>query len=127
MSKQREYRRIITSFTFFDIPKLEEEEIRQALEDPRWDWHKDCDGCTAVSEAGWPSKYFPPCVRHDYDWFVGNDMIKAQNRFYRLNRCYGMGRCRASVRYVGTYAGWICYGWWRNRVFGYIPANKKEK
>ena len=109
-----ERRRIEASFRLFDVPEWARVLVREAMDDPRWDWYLDCDGCTAVSEAYWPTKYFPPCLRHDFDWYVGNPVWPANLRFYRLQRLYRMTRFRAGLRFVGVTFGWYAWFKWKH-------------
>ena len=106
---ETEYRRVIESFDVFSIPAPMRAEIREALDSPLWDWFKDCDGCTCVSEVYWPTKYFPPCLRHDFDCATGHNGLQASQRFYRIQRAYGMGRLHAGLRFVGVTVAW--YAW----------------
>jgi len=105
--------RIIESFDVLNVPEGIQALIREALDSPKWDWFKDCDGCTAVSEVYWPTIYFPPCLRHDFDWATGNGGWASNVRFYRIQRAYGMGRLRAGVRFVGVTVAWYTAFWWR--------------
>lgn len=93
----------------FDLPKDAAGEILECLHSLDWDWWEDCDGCTCVSEPGWPSKYYPPCVRHDFDWFTGHGGWLSNARFLRLNRLYCMEGWRANLRWAGVTVAW--YGW----------------
>ena len=113
-TKERERARIVESFDVFGLGERERGEILEALDSPKWDWYRDCDGCTLVSEVYWPNKYFPPCLRHDFDFLTGKDGMAANARFYRIMRAYGMTRARAAVRWLGVTLGW--FGWfkWRN-------------
>lgn len=108
LDRQSEYARILASFEVLSVPADARAEILEALHAPNWDWFTQCDGCTAVSEVYWPTRYFPPCLRHDYDWAVGNPIPAANLRFYRLQRIYGMSRFRASLRFAGVT---LAYGW----------------
>jgi hypothetical protein len=116
LTREKERARILASFTMFCVPENERAEILEALDSPAWDWFNDCDGCTAVSEAYWPTRYFPPCLRHDYDYFVGNPIHPTQARFYRLSRRYRMTKARAGVRWIGVYVGWYAFLKWRNMI-----------
>jgi len=113
--KWKEYRRIVGSFDFYELDEATREEIAECLHDEAsWDWYEDCDGCTAVSEPGWPSKFFPPCVRHDYDWCTGRGGWESNARFRRLNKLYRMEVWRATVRWVGVTVAWYAlYKWIR--------------
>lgn len=48
-------------------------------------------GCTCVSEMYWPTKYFPPCLRHDFDWQTGNGGWEANTRSetFKMERATG--------------------------------------
>ena len=62
LNRMTEYKRIIESFDLLNVPAGVRVLVREALDSPRWDWFKDCDGCTGVSEMYWPTIYFPPWV-----------------------------------------------------------------
>ncbi len=109
--RAREYRRIVASFDVLDVPEGARAEIMEALESSAWDWFRDCDGCTGVSEIYWPTRYFPPCLRHDFDCALGNGGLEASRRFYRLMRAYGVNRVQAGVRAAGVTLAW--YGWFK--------------
>ena len=112
-TREEERARIVESFGVFGLGERARAEILEALDSDRWDWYADCDGCTLVSEVYWPNKYFPPCLRHDFDFMTGKDGPAANARFYRLQRAYGMGRFRASIRWIGVTAAW--FGWYKWR------------
>lgn len=114
--RKRERDRIVESFVVLSIPLRERAEILEAINSDKWDWYKDCDGCTAVTEVYWPNKYFPPCVRHDFDWGTGKGGIEANARFYRIQQAYGMSRVRAGARWLGVTVSW--FGWykWYRRI-----------
>jgi len=114
LDRQEEYHRILDSFALFDVSQDVRALVTEALDSPRWDWFRDCDGCTGVSEVYWPNIYFPPCLRHDFDCKIGNNGWQTSRRFYRIQRAYGMGVLRAGGRFVGVTAAW--YGW--NKWFG---------
>ncbi len=136
ITREKEHARILASFELFSVPDDERAEILEALkpveqrrrealdrgEDPDlvpdWDWFRDCDGCTCVSEDFWPTKYFPPCLRHDFDWAVGNPIFRSNGRFYRLSRRYQLTKARAGLRWFGVTAAWFLYFRWtpRNRA-----------
>lgn len=113
LDRETERARIIRSFDVFSIPAPMRAEIREALESSLWDWFRDCDGCTAVSELYWPTIYFPPCLRHDFDCATGRNGWQASVRFYRIQRAYGVGRFRAGLRAAGVTLAWV--GWLRWR------------
>jgi hypothetical protein len=108
-----EYHRIVESFDVFSVPAEMRLEILEAVDSPAWDWYRDCDGCTCVSEVYWPTKYFPPCLRHDFDCATGHNGIGASRRFYRIQRAYGMPAVRAGARAVGVTVAWYCWLKWR--------------
>jgi len=104
-----EYHRIIESFDVLSVPRDIQVLIREALDSKSWDWFKECDGCTCVSEMYWPTKYFPPCLRHDFDWQTGHGGWRSNVRFYRIQRAYGMSVLWAGVRAAGVTVAW--FGW----------------
>lgn len=128
-SKWREYRyRIVESFDFFEVPQDEQQEILVCLHDDiSWDWYRDCDGCTAVSEPGWPSRYYPPCIRHDYDWQTGNGGWKSNARFLRLNKKYRMEGWRANIRWLGVTVAWYSWFKWYNIMAGSRSKRRKRR
>jgi len=111
---RRERERIVLSFDVLNIPENLRKDILEALDSKKWDWYTECDGCTAVSEAYWPTKYFPPCLRHDFDYATGRGGIAASIRFYNLQRAYGMSRTRSGVRAAAVTVVWYgLYKWIR--------------
>jgi len=104
--RRTEFGRIIESFNVFDVPGELQVLVVEALKSDKWDWYEDCDGCTCVSEVYWPTKYFPPCVRHDFDCFIGQGGWNASKLFYRLQRVYGMGRVRSWIRAAAVTVAW---------------------
>lgn len=109
LDREAERRRVIESFYVLNVPEGIQAEIREALDSPLWDWFRDCDGCTGVSELYWPTIYFPPCLRHDFDCFTGHNGWAASVRFYRIQRAYGVSPFRSGLRAAGVTAAW--YGW----------------
>ncbi|MBU4459192.1 MAG: phospholipase [Verrucomicrobia bacterium] len=130
VARMAERRRIVASFKVFGVPREEQAEILEAIDSPAWDWFRDCDGCTCVSESYWPTKFFPPCLRHDFDWFVGHSVWESNRRFYRLSRRYRMTRLRAGWRFVGVTLGWYgFFKWrrmWRRRRGAEVGGQKSE-
>jgi hypothetical protein len=114
-TREEEHARIEASFKVLEVPEREKAEILEALDSTLWDWYKDCDGCTFVGEVYWPTRFFPPCLRHDFDFLTGQQGAVANNRFYRLQRIYGMNRVRASIRWIGVTAAWFSWFKWRNK------------
>jgi len=112
-TREGERARIEKSFDVFGLSDEQCALIVEALDSEAWDWFRDCDGCTAVSELHWPTKYFPPCLRHDFDCICGKGDLAASRRFYGLQRGYGVPRWRASVRAVAGTVAWYGWGQWR--------------
>jgi len=113
LDRATERHRIIESFDVLNVPVGIQALIREALDSDKWDWFKDCDGCTAVSEVYWPTIYFPPCLRHDFDWATGNGGWESNVRFYRIQQAYGMSAFRAGIRFAGVTVAWYCAYKWR--------------
>ena len=113
LDRDKERSRIIESFAVFSVSEGIQALILEALDSANWDWFRDCDGCTAVSEVYWPTIYFPPCLRHDFDWFTGNGGWKSNVRFYRIQLAYGMSPIRAGIRFAGVSLAW--FGWYKWR------------
>lgn len=114
--RRTEYGRILESFNVFDIPGDLQILVVEALKSDRWDWFEDCDGCTGVSEVYWPTKYFPPCLRHDFDCHIGQGGWEASRIFYRLQRAYGIPVWRSFLRAAAVTVAWYC--WVRRRSCG---------
>jgi len=77
------------------------------------------DGCTAVSDLGWPIPY-PPCVGHDWLYFTGKySRAEADEWLKDAQEDFGMTSIRANLRYFGT----RLFSWkaWRDH------RKKKEK
>jgi hypothetical protein len=108
-TRESERARIEKSFEVFGLSAEDRALIVEALDSDQWDWFGDCDGCTSVSEVFWPTKYFPPCVRHDFDCAMGKNGLDASKRFFRLQMAYGMSWARAGWRAAGVTVAW--YGW----------------
>ena len=114
-SRQSERARIEKSFDVFGLSDEQRAWVVEALDSDEWDWFRDCDGCTGVSELHWPTKYFPPCVRHDYDWMRGDAGWLAVRRFYFLQRAYCVPRWRALLRTAAVMVAWYSWGRWRKK------------
>ena len=89
-----ERHRIVESFDVFSVPAGIQAEIREALDSAAWDWFRDCDGYTCVSEIYWPTKYFPPCLRHDFDCATGHNGMGASRRLTGFSAPTGSIGCR---------------------------------
>jgi hypothetical protein len=113
LDRQTEYARIIESFDVLNVPKDIRGLIREALDSEKWDWFRDCDGCTGVSEMYWPTIYFPPCLRHDFDWQTGRGGWRSNVRFYRIQLAYGVSAFRAGVRAAGVTVAWFGWAKWK--------------
>ena len=103
------------SFMVFSLSDAHRALILEALDSPRWDWYEDCDGCTGVSQLYWPSKYFPPCLRHDLYWIMGNGGVAGSQIFYDLQRAYGMTRFRSGLRTGAVTVAWYAWAKWAQR------------
>ena len=112
VTRESERTRIEKSFDVFGLDARQRGLILEALDSDAWDWFEDCDGCTAVSELHWPTKYFPPCLRHDYDWATGNGDLTASKIFYDLQRAYGVPGWRAGLRAGVVTAVWYAWRRW---------------
>ena len=112
LNREEERTRIEKSFDVFSLSEEHRALILEALDSEEWDWFRECDGCTCVSELHWPTKYFPPCLRHDFDWVRGKGDWVASRRFYDLQRAYGVPVWRASLRAGAVTAAWYLWGWW---------------
>lgn len=104
--------RIEKSFDVFGLSEEHRLLILEALDSNAWDWFHDCDGCTAVNELYWPTRYFPPCLRHDFDWATGNGGLTGSKNFYALQRAYGVPGWRSGLRVAGVTALWYAWGMW---------------
>jgi hypothetical protein len=113
VTRAGERSRIMASFSVFGLSNQQRAWILEALDSKAWDWFTDCDGCTRVSEVYWPTQYFPPCLRHDFDWRTGNGGLIGSRRFYDLQRAYGMPRWRAGIRMAAVTVNWCAFGRWR--------------
>lgn len=95
--------------------------------DIEWDWFRDSDGCTFVDEFFWPTRFFPPCIVHDY-WCERarrsatrkeGDIIRREGDwiFFRLNKIYGLPFlfARLSKSVCGRFVGVRCQWWFRTR------------
>ena len=111
LERDTERRRIIESFDVLSIPADIQALVVEALDSDKWDWFRDCDGCTCVSEIYWPTIYFPPCLRHDFDCHIGTPGTESSARFYRIQQAYGVGAVRAGARAAGVFVAW--YAWFR--------------
>ena len=109
LDRAYERQRILDSFGVLNVPADVQALIREALDSDKWDWFVDSDGCTGVSELYWPTIYFPPCVRHDFDCHIGHNGWETSLRFYRAQRAYGVDPFRSGLRVFGVTAAW--YGW----------------
>ena len=118
LTRQSERARIEKSFDVFGLSAEHRALIGDALDSDAWDWFEDCDGCTCVSELHWPTKYFPPCLRHDFDWMRGQGGWAASSRFYELQRAYGVPMWRSLLRATAVTFAW--YGWSK-----WLPPSKK--
>ena len=110
INRESERRRIIKSFDVFSLSEKHRTLVLEALDSDRWDWYEDCDGCTGVSEFYWPTRFFPPCLRHDFDCIRGKGDWTASHRFYGLQLAYGVPVWRAFLRAAAVTFAWYCWG-----------------
>ena len=116
VTRESERARIEKSFDVFGLSAEHRALIIEALDSEKWDWFLDCDGCTCVSELHWPTKYFPPCLRHDFDCAAGRNGWQASVRFYHIQRAYGVSAIRSGLRSVGVTVAWYAWmKWFRKR------------
>lgn len=113
VTPEGEKNRIVASFVVFNVPPDVQQLILEAINSTEWKWFEDCDGCTGVSEEYWPTKYFPPCLRHDFDWATGRGGPASNDRFYRIQRIYGIPAFGAGVRWLGVTIAWWTWSKWR--------------
>ena len=112
LDRETERRRILDSFDVLDISAGLRALVAEALDSKAWDWFEECDGCTAVSEIYWPTIYFPPCLRHDFDWMRGKGDWAASRRFYELQRAYGVPVWRSALRSGAVTIVWYTWSRW---------------
>ena len=111
--RDTERRRIVESFDVLNVPADIQALIVEALDSDKWDWFRDCDGCTGVSEIYWPTIYLPPCLRHDYDCRLATPGTVSSVRFYRIQRAYGVSAARSGLRAAGVFVAWYAWFKWR--------------
>lgn len=85
------------------------EEIRATIYDERWIPEIEFNGCTLVQD---PLHPFYPCLKHDFDWIVGDGGIEADKRFYNNLKKAGLVTVKARVWYIGVRLGWIFWYKW---------------
>ena len=112
-TRESERARIEKSFKVFNVSEEQQALIREALDSDAWDWFEDCDGCTGVSDLYWPTRYFPPCLRHDFDFVTGNGGLTGSRIFYDLQRAYGMPKWRSGLRTGAVTVYWYAWAKWR--------------
>ena len=118
ITPEGEKARIVASFVVFNVPADVQQLILEAINSPEWKWFDDCDGCTCVSEEFWPTKYFPPCLRHDFDWATGRGGPESNARFFRIQRIYGIPAFGAGVRWLGVTLAWWAWFKWKHMIYG---------
>jgi len=108
----KEYKRIVDSFTVFDVPKEHQQWILEALHDIcEWEWYEDCNGANFVSEHIWKTKYHPAYVYHDYAWSRWGATLRSNKRMWLLQNDYGMSKFRSSLRWLGVTAFGMPVSW----------------
>ena len=117
-----EYTTMEESIAFYDPREEVTSAIIAAYNDPCWDWTK-CDGCTVVSECGYPKGFkFPVCVAHDHICWQSRRATTIHERerirsygdkiLYWGHIDYGQ-RWRAPFRWVGVRVPWLVWGLWQ--------------
>ena len=112
-TRESERARIEMSMRVYELSPELRASLTEAMDSDAWDWFADCDGCTTVSELHWPTKYFPPCLRHDYDCIRGKANLEASKRFYALQRSYGVPIWRAGLRATAVTVYWYAWARWQ--------------
>jgi hypothetical protein len=114
-TRASERARIKKSFDVFSLSEEHRALIIEAMDSHAWDWFEECDGCTGVSELHWPTKYFPPCLRHDFDWrhTSGGGDVAASKTFYDLQRAYGVPIWRSALRSTAVTIKWYGRARWQ--------------
>lgn len=116
--KWKEYKRIVVSLDSFFVPQVYRDMVMEALHDEiSWDWYKDCDGCTCVSEPGWPSKYYPPCVLHDYMWRTNKGGMVSNGIFLEMTVLYHAPKMWSYTCYLGVTLSWLLWAKWKKLLF----------
>lgn len=106
IERNKEIDRIKKSYVVFNVPFRLRRQIEDAILSESWDFFEKSDGCTLVKER-WASRYFPPCVVHDYlrQNKIGNpldqDLI-----FKDLLEAYNFSRFKAFRYFVGVRLSW---------------------
>lgn len=85
-------------------------QIKEAIFDKRWNPAIEFDGCSMVQDLYHP---FWPCLKHDYDWIVGEGGIEADKRFYNNLKQSGFATWRAKLWFFGVRAAWLLWYKWR--------------
>jgi len=119
---QDEYQKMEESLAFRQPRRAVVDAIIAAYNDPEWDWRK-CDGCTVVTECGYPKGFrFPPCVAHDHACWKSRKAKTIRERerirsygdkiLYWGHVDYGQ-RWRAGFRWLGVRVPWLLWGLWQ--------------
>lgn len=97
--------------------------IEAAYNDPTWNWDKESDGCTGVSECNYPLNFrHPVCVMHDHQCKKAWEAPTSQQRDFRRrngDRLFRWGMIdyeipsgQAWTRWLGVRLAWICWIRW---------------
>jgi hypothetical protein len=89
-------------------------EIKEIVFDKRWIPQEDFNGCNLVQDIYHP---FYPCLKHDFDWIVGEGGLKADQTFYNNLKKSGMLTIKAKIWFFGVRLGWLLWYKWKKKKF----------
>ena len=84
-------------------------EIKATIFDKRWNPSQDFNGCNLVQDIYHP---FYACLKHDFDWIVGEGGIEADRTFYNNLKKSGMNGLKARCWFLGVRIGWLSFYKW---------------
>ena len=117
MSRRTERNRIIKSFDVYDVPDIYRDLIKLAIESNHWDWFNDMDGCSFVPDY-WKTKFYPPCLVHDYHWRTGRGGYWSDRIFLELMEIYSLPKWQRNLRFVMVRVGWFGFYKWKHKMKG---------
>ena len=85
-------------------------EIKETIFDKRWQPSQEFNGCNLVQDEFHP---FYACLKHDFDWIIGNGGIEADRTFYNNLKKSGMRTIKARFWFLGVRAGWVLFYKWK--------------
>ena len=117
-----EYQRMLLMIVLYDVPKDISDKVKEAYDSKEWDWNL-CDGCSSSTELhSPPGTRFPPCVRHDFDWWLARNAktieeadkisYESDKFLYRSSRAFGADRRRSFRRFYGPRLYWLFWERW---------------